>query len=46
VSQKHLRTVAIIILSIFAITIVVYPLIFGTDPQAENQPEVELEPSN
>jgi hypothetical protein len=42
-TQKHLRDVAIVILVVFIITVVVYPLIFGTAPHPKNEPPVELE---
>lgn len=38
-----MKQAAVVILIVFVVTIVVYPLIFGTDPQPANQPPVELE---
>lgn len=42
-SKKHLRDVAIIIVIVFAITVIVYPLIFSPDKAPADAPPVELE---
>ncbi len=42
-NHKHLRISAILIFIVFGVTIVVYPLIFGTDPNAKSEPPVQLE---
>ncbi len=42
-TKKHVRNIALVIVVMFAITIVVYPLIFGTDPHPKKEPIVELE---
>jgi len=42
-SKKHLRDIAILIIVVFGLTVVVYPLIFGTNPRAQGEPPVELE---
>ena len=42
-THKYLRNIAILIFIVFGITIVVYPLIFGTDPRGKDEPPVELE---
>jgi len=38
-----MRAVAIIVIVVVSVTIVVYPLIFGTDEQPANAAPVELE---
>jgi hypothetical protein len=38
-----MKTVAIVIAVVLLTTVVVYPLIFGTDPQPADAPPVELE---
>ena len=42
-SKKQIRDVAIVMVIVFAVTIVVYPLIFSTDEQQADQPPVEME---
>ena len=42
-THKHLRNIAIFIFIVFGLTIVVYPLIFGTNPRGKSEPPVELE---
>jgi len=41
-SQKLLHRIALIVLAVFLITVVAYPLIFGTDPHPKNQTPVTL----
>jgi hypothetical protein len=42
-TKKHVRDISLIIIAVFIITIIVYPLIFGTDKEPKNGPPVELE---
>ena len=42
-NHKKMRDIAIVTAVIFVVTIIVYPLIFGTDAQPKNAPPVELE---
>ncbi|MBX2987849.1 MAG: hypothetical protein KF802_08115 [Bdellovibrionaceae bacterium] len=42
-NQKTIRNVAILIVIVFAVTVIVYPLIFNPDPQGAAEPAVELE---
>ncbi len=42
-NHKKMRDISIVIVIVFIITIVVYPLIFGTDQQPKDAPPVELE---
>jgi hypothetical protein len=42
-SKKHVRDIAIVIIVVFVATIIVYPLIFGTDVQPADSAPVELE---
>ena len=41
-THKTIRDFALIILVVFALTIVAYPLIFGTDPHPKGEPMVGL----
>ncbi len=42
-SHKNIRNVALFLILVFAVTIIVYPLIFGTDPHPKAEPPVELQ---
>lgn len=42
-TKKHVRDISLIIIAVLAITIITYPLIFGTDPHPKKEPIVELE---
>jgi hypothetical protein len=45
-SHKFVVKVAAVIAVVFLITVVVYPLIFGTDPEPNQGQPVELELGN
>lgn len=42
-NHRQISKIAVLIALVFAVTIVVYPLIFGTDEQPPDSPPVELE---
>jgi len=42
-TQKHVRNTAFVIIAVFVITVVIYPLVFGTDPHPKSEPPVELQ---
>lgn len=42
-SRKKVRDIAIVLVIVFIVTIIVYPLIFGTDPEPQKGPPVELQ---
>lgn len=42
--SKKMRVVAVVVILVMVLTVIVYPLIFGTDPQSEDNPvTLELE---
>jgi hypothetical protein len=42
-NKKQLRDIAIAVLIVFVVTVIVYPLIFNTDPHPKSEPPVQLE---
>ena len=42
-SSKTLRDIGIVMVIVFALTVIVYPLIFGPDREPKNGPPVELD---